>query len=524
MIAVESHTAITDVDSAAQRIIELLGTPLHVRATTAALESEGLRDVDADRIAPGCNDVFDLGRQVHARCLALRAESQPAPAGASVRRPQAAWKQLGRRYGRGLAYSLPMIAQGFALATLGVSLWGSAGLTSDEQTAIGLALVVSLIAVGPATHAMTRRLYYYYYQYDVRALERTAARWIAGAGAFAVILGGGAALALVAAGQWSSPAAAFCVYLALQPVMWAANAALFAIRRSIIASLAVLLPTVPVWYGLRIGLSPLPVHAAGLVAADVLLVAAALVCFRRGARTGASARRPLPRAALPGAVGGYAAWGLVYFLLIFLDRLVAWTGDGRIAFQPGYEAALQVALIPLLLVLPALEYVLARFGQLLRIATRRVDLDAASVGRRHAIRTMSRLVAGCLGAYALLGVGAWFGVHRLGDVLPLHVSQLITQPGTERAFVIALIAYGAFVVALGISSAYQLFARPWPMVAAGSLAVVADVVVGLIARSHGGPEMASLGLLAGGLVFMAGMAIVWGRHRRRVDYLWFAAS
>ncbi|MDX6377938.1 MAG: hypothetical protein QOE98_2241, partial [Gaiellaceae bacterium] len=364
----------------------------------------------------------------------------------------------------------------------------------------------------------------YHYQYDVRALERTAARWIACAAAFGIVLGGAAALVLVAAGQWSSAGAAFSVYLALQPTMWAANAGLFAIRRSVIASLAVLLPTIPVWYGLRLGVSPLPVHAAGLAAADVLLIVAALVCFRREARGGAPARRPLPRAAIPGAIGGYAAWGLVYFLLIFMDRLVAWTGDGRIAFQPGYEAALQVALVPLLLVLPALEYVLARFGQLLRIATRRVDVDAASMGRRNAIRTMTRLVAGCLGAYALLGVGVWLVVHRLGHLLPLHVSQLITEPDTDRAFVIALVAYGAFVVALGISSAYQLLARPWPMVAAGSIAVVADAVVGLVARAHAGPEMASLGLLTGGIVFMAGMAIAWRRHRRRVDYLWFAAS
>jgi hypothetical protein len=31
--------------------------------------------------------------------------------------------------------------------------------------------------------------------------------------------------------------------------------------------------------------------------------------------------------------------------------------------------------------------------------------------------------------------------------------------------------------------------------------------------------MASLGLLADGIVFMAGMAITWRRHRRRVEYL-----
>jgi hypothetical protein len=32
------------------------------------------------------------------------------------------------------------------------------------------------------------------------------------------------------------------------------------------------------------------------------------------------------------------------------------------------------------------------------------------------------------------------------------------------------------------------------------------------------------GLLAGGIVFMLGIALVWRVQRRRLDHLWFAAG
>jgi hypothetical protein len=31
-------------------------------------------------------------------------------------------------------------------------------------------------------------------------------------------------------------------------------------------------------------------------------------------------------------------------------------------------------------------------------------------------------------------------------------------------------------------------------------------------------------LLTGGALFMAGIALIWWRQRRRLDYLWFSAS
>ena len=519
------QTAALDIDGAARRVLETLGRPLHERATVAALETDGIRDIDAGRIAPGCADVFELGRLVHERCLELHEQRRVV---AALRQPpparQAGWQRLARRYGRGLAYSLPMVVQGLALASLHVSLWGSQSLTVEEQTAIGLALVVTLVLTGPAGQALTNRLYYYRYQADLRALRRAALRAVGCAAAGGIAAGVACAAVLEIAGRGSGAAFAFCAYLALQPTMWMANAALFAIRRSLVAAAAILLPTLAVAGGLGAGLEPLAVHAAGLALADALLVVALVVILRRATALAPPARRPLPRAVLPLAVGGYAAWGLVYFALIFSDRLVAWLGDSPVAFHPAYEAALQVALVPLVLTLPALEHVLVRFGELLEAASRDRDPDDALAGRRRALRTMTQQVAVVTTLYAALAAALWTMVSRRPEAVPLGAGHLIAAGPAHVALGIAMLAYGCFIVALGIGSAYQLLQRPWPLVAVGAAAVLADVTVGLVARVGAAPENAAFGLLAGGVVFMLGIALVWRAQRRRLEYLWFAAG
>jgi hypothetical protein len=248
------------------------------------------------------------------------------------------------------------------------------------------------------------------------------------------------------------------------------------------------------------------------------------VILRRTTAVAPPARRPLPRAVLPLVVGGYAAWGLVYFALIFTDRLVAWLGGSPVAFHPAYEAALQIALVPLVLTLPALEHVLVRFGELLEAASRERDPADEAAGRRRALRTMALQVATVTGLYAVFAAALWVIVGRRPGALPLGAGHLVATGDAHVALGIAMLAYGCFVAALGIGSAYQLLQRPWPLVAVGVLAVLADVSVGVTARVGAAPEHAVFGLLAGGIVFMLGIALVWRVQRRRLDHLWFAAG
>lgn len=529
-----STEPIRDLDAAARRVLAQLGAPLHVRATIAALESEGLRDVDAAALAPGCPSLFELGPLVHERCLALgeaAATLTPAPARAAdtaddppARPLPGPLGRLARDYWLGIAYLLPLIAQGLCLLFLGVSLWGSAQLTRSQVTAIGAALVASLVLTGPFTHAMTHRLFHYWFQDDLAAVRRTAMRWTAGAMAAGAAAGLLAAGILAAAGRLDATGATFAIVLALQPGIWMANSALFVIRRAQIAAVGIALATIPVWMGLRAGLPPLAVHAAGLAGASLLLVAGAWVVLRCASRGAPPARRPLPRAVLPIAVAGYAVYGLVYFSLIFADRIVAWAGPHGLAWRPEYEAALQVALVPLLLTLPLLEHLLERLGQALRRGERAVAPGGAAAVHRAAEGVFLRLLGLALAAYAAMALVGWAAVARWGGLLPFGVGRLIGAGEGRAVLLTALVAYGFFVLALGIGAAFQLLGRPWPMAAAGALALVVDVAVGVGARLHGPPGAASLGLLAGGVAFALAMAGFWLATRRRLGYWWYAAG
>jgi hypothetical protein len=180
--------------------------------------------------------------------------------------------------------------------------------------------------------------------------------------------------------------------------------------------------------------------------------------------------------------------------------------------------------VPLVLTLPALEHVLVRFGELLEAASRRRDPAVATVERRRAAGTLSRYVLAVAAIYAALAGGLWVAVGRWPGWLPLGAGRLVAEGRPHDALGLALAGYGCFVIALGIGSAYQLLARPWPLVVAGAVAVAGDLGVGLLARVGAAPEKAAYGLLTGGALFMAGIALIWWRQRRRLDYLWFSAS
>lgn len=515
------------LESAARRVLAQIGVPLHERATVAAMESDGLRDSDAARIVPGARTLFDAGPAVHARCLDLgeTAATLAPPRNADEDRAPPRWQRLVRNYWLGIAYMLPLVAQGICVVVLGVSLWGSAGLTRPQQTAIAVALVATLVVTGPLTHALTRRMFHYWFQWDLDAVRRTACRGMALGIAVGAVSGALAAGVAAATGRLGQAGLTLVAFLALQPGIWIANSALFVIRKAWWAGLAVLLPTIPVWAGLRLGLPALAVHVAGLAAANALLVGGAVVLLRRRARGWPAARRPLPRAVLPLAVAGHAAWGLVYFALIFSDRVVAWLEPGgTVAWRPSYEAALQLALVPLVLTLPLLEHVLVRLSEALREAERRSSPDDLPAALRAAERGFARSVLGAGAAYAAMATAVWVLVDRAGASLPLGVGRLVAGGGGRMALVAALVAYGLFVLALGVCAAFQLLGRPWPMVAAGAPAVAVDLAVGLAARAHGPPEAAALGLVAGGAVFAAIALAMWLRTRRRLDYWWYASG
>ena len=519
-----SQRPITDVETAARRVVARVGLPIHERATVATLESEGLRDADAALIEPGCEDLFALGRVVHARALELceSAATLAVPESASVGRPSSDWRRIMRTYALGIGYSLPLIALGLGVLVFGISLWGSPQLSSPAKSGMALGVLVSLVVSGPFTYAMTRRIFYYWYQYDPRALARTVARWTIAA------VGCGALCALVAIG-WATlvgSATGFTVAIAavllLQGPIWTCTSTLYVIGRAWVGGVVLVAPIIPLWLALRAGATPLPAHLIALAGAAALLIGATWWSLAQLPARSGPTRDPLPAPLMALSVGGFAAWGAVYYLLLFGDRLVAWVTPSGAQFAPGYETALELALIPLVFAMPILEFTL------IRVAEHMEELqDAAGLGdvERLGIRIQAvlvRTVGAALALYAGLACLVLVLARATDRLLPDHAGAAVQHGAGWTALVTAIAAYGFLILGLGVGTVFQLVARPWMLVRAGAVGVVVNLVVGASLRHGSGPHAAAFGLVAGTAAFAIMMLVTWRACRSKIAQWWAA--
>jgi len=515
---------ITDIETAARRVLERVGVPIHERATVATLESEGLRDSDAALIQPGCEDLFALGHVVHARALELSEEAATLAVAASAvaTRPNADWRRIMRTYALGIGYSLPLIALGIGVLVFGISLWGSPQLSSPAKSGMALGVLVSLVTSGPFTYAMTRRIFYYWFQYDPRALARTVARWTLGA------VGCGALLALVAV-VWSTlagSATGFTVAIAgvllLQGPIWTCTSALYVIGRAWVGGAVLVVPIVPLWLALRAGATPLPAHLIALTVADALLMGATWWSLARLPARSIPARNPLPAPLMALSVGGFAAWGAIYYLLLFGDRLVAWVTPSGAQFAPGYETALELALIPLVFAMPILEFTLIRVAEHIEELEHGEGMgDVEQLGLRIQ-NVLVRTVGAALALYAGLACLVLALARATDRLLPDHAGAAVQHGAGWMALVTAIAAYGFVILGLGVGTVFQLVARPWMLVRAGAVGVAVNLIVGAIARHGSGPQAAAFGLVAGTAAFALMMLLTWRAGRPKIAQWWAA--
>ena len=310
--------------------------------------------------------------------------------------------------------------------------------------------------------------------------------------------------------------ALWAVYVTLQGWLWLGLALLYAQQRLVavtaVLSVGTLVVVAAVSGG---GWSVHAGHAAGLA------VAAGLAAVW-GERTLAHAARghaelvvwPSRSARVHGAAP-FALYGVLYFALIFMDRLVAWSAatDGPIAFplwfQSTYELGIDWALGTLFVALAALPFAvgrLARPGDKSRYRVRH---------RRHA--------AGVAAAGAVGAAGTWAAVQPFRGG-PELLRPLFESPTPLFVFVVASVAYVALAVGLMYGLLYLRQGRPGWLLRPLAAAVAVDLVVGVMASRALGPEHAVWGLLAGASWLAAGVIAHAPRTADRAEYLRYLAT
>jgi hypothetical protein len=485
---------------------------------TALIESTGLRDADARR-RYGAPDTFTLAAEL--------AASVPAP-GTRQRTVEQASVPLRRGPGPArqalIAVSLlaPVTLQIAAFLTYGISLWASSSFTSAQATTVALATLLSLIATAPVAQAIARRGVRYRGAGNT-ALLTAELRRLGALGVLAVSAAGTvAALAWPLLAASLSSSSEFAGYFSLLALLWLTIARCEALGMRPALAVATAVGLALVWALRRLGVGDIVADQwIGLAAVNLLLLAAAAL---RTAQ--AHQRRPrelegvrlLPFPALLAGLWPLLAYGLLYFLLIFADRIVAWTAGplpaGRsLVFRGDYEAGLDCALLTLFACTTASEIALQRFAtQLMPLTSRTPGGNWAALGRTLVAQHIRQ-------ALLLLAVGAF--TAALGAAL-LRIGgavEAFAGPVVRSVYLTGSAAYVLLALGLLCSAALQMLACQARVLPGLGLALLIDVVVGGVATRALGYPWATLGLLAGAAAFALYAAVQLWLALRDAPYL-----
>ena len=507
-----------------------IGRPVDAWAVVAALESEGWRDVDAQQFGRG--DLFDLGEALFPVCLAY-AGSHDVGGEREDESETAGRLAVGfaASYGRGLLYALPVTGQVAALVWLGYSLWASVRLTEGGATMIAMGTIGSFVVTAGFVQALaheTSRLL----GHELGGQARRMAFRIAGLGAGAVAATGAAGFVLNLVVPYYPVVLAVVgvTYYVLLGWLWLALALLYVEERLWAVGVATTLGILPVWGAVGgLGWGIHRAHALGLVVATGVALAWAWRVLGTGADrdAGDGPRPPLPRAStvvhttLP-----YMAYGVLYFSVLFADRVVSWSASGAdplpypIWFRTDYELGMDWALGVIFAMLAAVPFSVRRMsGQIHELGHVADPADASSHMRAQYLRHLSVLVAIGVGTVAAVWAGGlWLGTY--GPEL-LHP---IFRPGPTR-YVFAVAALGYFCFSVGLMNGLVFLAQGQTRRVLQPLAwaLAVDLAVGFVATRVWGYEHAGWGLLAGCALF----AVVTTRHAlrmlRRADYFAYVA-
>lgn len=515
----------------ADLVLRETGIPVDHWAVAAALEIAGLRDLDA-AARFGAWDLFDLAEDVYARCL-KSVQAKPLPA--KEERPPPAVRRIARFlrfYLYGSFFIVPLAIQIGSLLILGYSQWASTDFTDWQASIVVVAVIVSFVLTGGFVQALGYLGPFFLEPGELVLTRRLVVRLLGLGVLFTAVAGATWWLVNLGASAYSEKAIGIgSVYFLLMSGVWLSTAVLYMMRKfaAMLVSTAGGIGVV----ALIVNLTSWGIYAAHWIslAASIAIAlgwAAAVLAGRiRRAGPGRAGAR-LPRAPYLGYLAApYFAYGLLYFGLLFGDRIVGWSiGDHPLPvwFRPAYEVGLDWALVSLVLGIAFLEYTVNAFSaRLVRVQERfpgtRIRDHNRYFLRFYAIQLAVLAVLACSGIALSYAGALWLrhfhALHEIGG--------FFTTPVTYGVFIAGTISYA--LLAWGLLNGLFLFslARPKLVVRAVAPALAVSITVGIVLSHVYEYWYSVVGLAAGALVFA--LISFWYAVRvlSRTDYFYYAA-
>lgn len=485
----------------------------------ALLESLGWTDERASRQF-GVTDVFELAsdlRRMNRRPVEVIAneyiESEPL---------HRVIRDGVREFFRGVVFALPMVMSMAAMLLLRFSLWSYQYLSTRLATAIAVGTILSFLTVGGFMQAMARQGYFYLFQGYYKMMQRVTFRFIAmGVGISLLVSIIIIVLDIVFPELPMDMLIVAIGYYMVLNAIWLAVAVLYIIRREIVFTGLLGVGILLVFVGFELfHINILISQLIAMLVISVLAVTLLNYFFKKDQREHERGiNPPLPRLAVTMySVGPYFIYGLLYFALLFCDRVISWSTNSSaeqfiIWFRGDYELGLDFALLTLIIPMGLSEIVVSRLMSRMWRCQRNFPAEKyrelndgfARQYNRHVLIMSLISVVTAITVYFFI---EWMLRHYMYR-LPGHIR--LTSIGTF-VFVIALISYTILAVGLLHSVVMFSLSRPDLVLRPILMAVGVDFAVGFLLTRWIGYQQAVWGLFAGCLFF----TIVTTRNAKHV--------
>lgn len=522
------------IEKVADEVIEKIGNPVSVLQVAAVIESLGYRHMDCSSEF-GRSNIFELSKDVYRICKLKVRSDKRVKKESKISLAEKIWRFF-KYYFSGLALGLPIASQIVFIVFTGYSLWAWVKFTESQATIVAFGTILSFLTTGGFTQVMGREVMYYLSMGNRRTAREIAFN-LFNYGVYAVIL---VALVLFCFNLIFELFPRKFIYLILSyylslSFLWLSASMIYAAKRKLSITVILSIGTLIVIYLHKFkDFSIHTAHISGLVVANILMYIWARYVLRlrkedkRAGYTSLKVKRPSVLAYVNSA---FFKFGFYYFLLLFLDRIVSWTAYSKgkfyfFWFRTPYELGMDWALLSFGLTLAVLEYAVNDFSELL-IPTQK-KFKAFKIKSHNSwwyynfyFTKLSLL----LGFGILSIVVVYVIVLKLGEIYQhiKEVREFFSSPITFKVYYFASISYLFLAVGMMNNLFFFTLWKPNFGFNAIRIAILIDLVVGLLASRLISWEYGVFGFLVGSLAFAMITTYYALKFMHTLDYQYYSA-
>ncbi len=494
----------------------------------AVMESMGWNDSMVKETF-GAEDVFDLAQDVWE---AIQSQLLVVPvAHAEKLSPWEYFMRVLRSFIRGTIFALPMAVSVVSMLTLRFSLWSYENLTTELATSISIGTILSFMVVGGFTQAIARRGFmylgigyvnmarqstYYFVKIGYVVCLITAVFYLLFNFTFAIY-------------PWKMTLITV-LYLLFLSAIWLSVTILYILQKELTFT-ALITAGIAIVY-IQFIVLEIDIIISQIIAIFIVAVASMFIAnyvFVKEERKMEKGIAPtMPRRSITLYTSlPYFAYGFLYFTLINIDRVIAWSTNNVympyfIWFRGEYELGLDFALLVLMLPMGLVEVVVNEIMTNLVVYQRNFRAkDAGTMNQMYLVFYKKRFIL--VGIFSLINALLLYLLINALDQAHLIRLTVFANPVTLFTFAVAVISYA--ILALALMNCLILFSLSQPTMVSRSILIglLVNIVVGFVLSRWIGYEWAVIGLFVGSLVFTILTTKKVLHVLRNLDYYLYAA-